>query len=167
MKEANARNDAKARLDAGDLEGAVQLALEAVKSKPTDVPARTFLFELSCFSGDWERAAKQLDVIGTQDVNAMIGAQIYKQNLAGEADRIRVFDEGMIPECLMPPPKYVERLLVAGTHLREGRAAEARQVLDKAHEERPAFRCKVNGEQVGDFVDYNDLTMCIFEAIVK
>ena len=124
MKEANARNDAKARLDAGDLDGAVQLALEAVKSTPTDVTARTFLFELSCFSGDWERAAKQLDVIGQQDVNAMIGAQIYKQNFEGETDRIKVFDEGMIPECLMPPAKYVENLLVAGTHLREGRAGE-------------------------------------------
>jgi len=167
MNEANARNDAKARLDAGDLDGAVQLALEAVKSKPTDVPARTFLFELSCFSGHWERASKQLDVIGQQDVNAMIGTQIYKQNFSAEEDRIKVFEEGMIPECLMPPPKYVENLLVAGTHLREGRAAEAREVLDKADELRPAFACKVNGEEFDDLRDFNDLTMCVFEAIIK
>ena len=98
-------NEAKAKLDSGDLDGAVQLALEAVKSKPADVTARTFLFELSCFSGDWERAGKQLDVIGQQDMNAMIGAQIYKQNFAAENDRISAFEEGMIPECLMPPPK--------------------------------------------------------------
>ncbi|NNE68374.1 MAG: hypothetical protein HKN33_17545 [Pyrinomonadaceae bacterium] len=159
--------EAKIKLDGGDLNGAIELALSAVKSNPTDVRARTFLFELSCFSGDWERGKRQLDVVANQDVNALIGAQIYKQNFEGESDRIRVFEDGMIPECLMPPPKYVENLLVAGTHLRKGRPEEAREVLDKAEEERPAFRCKVNGDEVGDFRDYNDLTMCVFEAIVK
>ena len=160
-------NEAKVKLDAGDLDGAIQLTLETVKSNPTDVAARTFLFELSCYSGNWDRAAKQLDVIGQQDVNAMIGAQMYKENFAAENDRIKVFDEGMIPECLLPPPKYVEYLLIAGTHLREGRPSEAREMLDKAEDERPAFPCKVDGVEYKDFRDFNDLTMCVFEAIVK
>jgi type VI secretion system protein ImpE len=159
--------DAKIKLDAGDLSGAIAATLDIVRSKPTDQTARTLLFELSCFSGDWERAIKQLDVIGNQDVNAMIGAQIFKQNFSAEKDRISTFEEGMIPECLMPPPKYVEDLVVAATHLREGRGAEARKTLDSVEEERPAFACKVNGEEYGDFRDYNDFTSCIFEAIVK
>ncbi len=160
-------NEAKAQFDEGNLDGAIQATLNIVKSKPTDVIARTFLFELSCFSGDWERAEKQLDVIGQQDVDAMVGAQIYKQNFKAERDRQRHFADNVIPECLMSPPKYVEDLLKANSRIIEGNASEAREVLDKIDEERPAFACKINGEEFGDFRDYNDLTMCVFETIVK
>ena len=101
-------NEAKTQLDAGNLNGAIEAALNTVKSNPTDVAARTFLFELSCFAGDWERAEKQLDVIGHQDVNAMIGSQIFKQNFHAERDRLRLFSDGLMPECLMTPPNYVD-----------------------------------------------------------
>lgn len=160
-------NETKILLDQGNLSGALEMALNTVRSKPTDITARTFLFELSCFTGDWERADKQLEVIGQQDVNAMIGAQIYKQNLSAEHDRLRCVNDGMIPECLLPPPKYVEKLLVAGTHIRENRLAEARQVLDEAEQERPAFSGKINGEEFNDLRDCNDLTSSVFEVIVK
>jgi type VI secretion system protein ImpE len=160
-------NEAKALLDAGKLNEAIQATLTHVRTKPTDITARTFLFELSCFSGDWERAEKQLDVIGNQDVNAQIGSLIYKQNFKAERDRLRVFNDGMIPECLMLPPKYIEDLVVTSTHIREGRITEARELLDQIEQDRPAFACKINGEDSVDFRDYNDLTMCVFEAIVK
>jgi type VI secretion system protein ImpE len=160
-------NEAKAKLDAGNLDEAIQETLNVVKSKPTDIVARTFLFELSCFSGDWERAEKQLDVIGKQDINAMIGSQIYKQNFKAERDRIRCFSESLIPECLMPPPPYVEDLLHANNRIREGNIAEAREILDKVDETRPRFACTINGEEFSDFRDYNDLTMCVFETLVK
>ena len=104
----------------------METALKMVKANPTDAAARTFLFELSCFAGNWDRAEKQLEVIGHQDVNAMIGAQIFKQNLGAERDRLRHFADGLMPECLMTPPKYVEDLLVANSRLREGNIAEAR-----------------------------------------
>lgn len=160
-------NEAKSQLEAGNLNEAVSLALEAVKAKPADVTARTFLFELSCFSGDWERAEKQLDVIGQQDVNAMIGAKIFQQNFAAERDRIRCFSEGLMPECLLTPPKYVDKLLVANNYVRTNDLDKAAQVFQEIEEERPAFPCKVNGEEFSDLRDYNDLTSCVFEAILK
>jgi type VI secretion system protein ImpE len=73
-------NDANLLLDKGDLTGAVEAALRLVKTNPTNATARTFLFELCCFSGEWERAEKQLDFIGHQDANSMIGSMIYRQN---------------------------------------------------------------------------------------
>ena len=160
-------NEAKTQLDAGNLEGAVESVLNFVKSNPTDPKARTFLFELSCFAGNWERAEKQLDVIGHQDVNAMIGSHIYRQNLKAERDRLRLFSDSQKPEFMMSPPQYVEDLLMANNRIREGNLVEARELFDKIEEERPAFACKVNGEEVTDFRDYNDLTSCVFELIVK
>lgn len=160
-------NEAKTQLDAGNLQGAVEAALNVVKKSPTDAAARTFLFELACFSGDWERAEKQLDVIGHQDTNAMIGALIFRQNLKAERNRLRLFSDSLKPEFMMPPPDYVIGLLTANNRLREGNAAEAREILDRVENERPAFACKINGVEAEDFRDYNDLTSCVFEIIVK
>lgn len=160
-------NDAKLQLDAGNLSGAVDSALNLVKTNPTSVPGRTFLFELCCFSGDWERAEKQLDVIGHQDANAMMGSLIYRQNFKAERDRLNLFENGTRPEHAMPFPDYVEDLLKANELVREGKSAEARELLDSVEENRPAFRCKVDGESFSDLRDYNDLTMCVFEIILK
>lgn len=160
-------NEAKALLDAGNLSGAVEAALGAVKSKPTDVPLRTFLFELSCFAGDWSRAEKQLDVIGHQDANAMIGSLIYRQCVEAERKRSGFFESGLKPEFLADPPDYIYGLLTANNRLREGNGAEAREILDKVEEDRPAFACSVNGTELSDFRDYNDTTSSILEVFIK
>ena len=160
-------NEAKSMLDAGNLNGAVEAALQAVKSKPTDIAARTFLFELSCFAGDWARADKQLDVVGHQDAVTMIGTLIYRQALEAEKKRERLFSEGLKPEFLADPPDYVYGLLTANNRVREGKMAEAREIMDKVEENRPAFPALINGAAVEDFRDYNDLTACVMEAIIK
>lgn len=160
-------NDAKLQLDAGNLSAAVDEALKLVKTNPTNDAARTFLFELSCFSGDWDRAIKQLDVIGHQDANAMIGSLIYRQNISAERDRIKVFEGTARPETAMPLPAHAEDLLRANALIAEGKTAEARALLDEVEERRPAYPCTVNGEHFSDLRDYNDATMCVFELIVK
>lgn len=160
-------NDAKTLLDAGNLSGATEAVLAGVKQNPTDVGLRTFLFELSCFAGDWTRAEKQLDVIGHQDANTMIGSLIYRQCLEAERKRARLFSDGLKPEFLADPPDYVYGLLTANNRIREGNITEAREILDKIEEERPAFSCQANGNQVEDFRDYNDLTSCVLEVIIK
>lgn len=161
-------NEAKMQLDKGNLTGAVEAALGLVKSNPTVYSARSFLFELSLFSGDWDRADRQLDVIGHQDANAAIGSLIYRQNLSAERDRMKFFAEGSPrPETPQTPTGYITDLFTANDLFREGKTAEARELLDKVEEERPAFRCRINGESFSDIRDYNELTMCVFEAIVK
>lgn len=159
--------EARALLQSGNLGGAVEAALNAVKAKPTDIQARTFLFELSCFSGDWDRADKQLDVIGHQDAVAAIGSLMYRQCLEVEKKRSRLFSEGLAPDFIVPPPPYVTALLGAINRIREGNTKEAREILDQVEEERPAFACKVNGEEAEDFRDYNDITSSILEVFIK
>ena len=41
--------NAKQLLESGDLTGSIALVLDHVRDNPTDIPARIFLFELSCF----------------------------------------------------------------------------------------------------------------------
>ncbi|KXJ98795.1 MAG: virulence protein, SciE type [Acidobacteria bacterium OLB17] len=158
---------AKTLLASGDLDAATQAVLDHVKTSPTDIQARIFLFELALFGGNWERAEKQLDVIGHQDAGALIGSVIFRQNLAAEKDRLSFFEEGLKPGILAPPPSYIEDLLNGNNRVREGSIFEARSIFDTIEEERPAFACKVNGEDVEDFRDYNDSTMCVFEVFFK
>jgi len=160
-------NDAKIQLDRGNLKGAIEEAIKLVKSNPTIYAARAFLFELSLFSGEWDRADRQLDTIGHQDANSAIGSLIYRQNLSAERDRIKFFEEGLRPETPDTPTDYINDLFTANGLVREGKTAEARELLDKVEEERPAYSCVVNGQSFSDLRDYNDLTMCVFEAIVK
>ena len=160
-------NEAKTLLESGNLKGATEAALGLVKSNPTDAHARIFLFELSIFAGDWERAKRQLDVIGHQDTTAMIGSKIYEQCVLAEGKRADFFAKGAKPEFLATPPDYVYGILTANNLVREGDLTKAREILDQVEEQRPAFACKVNGLEVADFRDYNDLTSGILEVIIK
>ena len=160
-------NEAKTLLEAGDLKGATEAALALVKANPTNASARIFLFELSAFAGDWDRAKRQLDVIGHQDTTAMIGSKIYEQCIIAEGKRADFFARGAKPEFLATPHDYVYGILTANNLVREGKLTEAREILDKVDEQRPAFACRINGAEAEDFRDYNDLTSGILEVIIK
>ena len=97
----------------------------------------------------------------------MVGSLVYRQALEVEKNREKLFSDGLMPEFIVPPPQYVMELIYAINRIREGNIAEARDVLDKVEEDRPAFSGKVNGEPVEDFRDFNDATSCVLEAIVK
>ena len=48
---------------AGKLSEAIQAIGAEVRENPTDVRRRTFLFELLCFAGEFDRAEKHLIVL--------------------------------------------------------------------------------------------------------
>jgi len=160
-------NEAKQKLDSGDLKGAIDSLIQIVKQKPTDSQARIFLFELSLFSGEWERAEKQLEVIAQMDIESAFGAKVYQQCIAAERKRARYFSESLNPEFVTEVPEYIYGLLNANNYLREGDSAKAREILDEVEEKRPAFSCQVNGEKREDFRDYNDLTSCVMEVFIR
>jgi type VI secretion system protein ImpE len=157
----------KALLEAGQLGAAIEAVTQEVKAHPTDGSRRIFLFELLCFAGEWDRAEKQLDAIGHQDLKAEIGVQVYRSNIKAERDRRRLFSEGLHPHFLTEPPPYVDLHLAAINRLREGNQGEARQTLDRAEEERPALAGTFNGKRFEDFRDWDDVLGPVLELIVN
>jgi type VI secretion system protein ImpE len=159
--------EARALFEAGKLDEAIEALTLAVKTNPSDTSHRTFLFELLCFAGQWDRAEKQLDVIGHQSAQADLGVQVYRNNIKAERERQRLFADGTAPHFLNEPPAYVDYLVEAVNKLQAGDAALARESLDHAEVERPAFSGKLNGAPFEDFRDYDDTIGPILELIVK
>jgi type VI secretion system protein ImpE len=160
-------NEAKELLATGRLNEAIENLLGQVKANPNDAAARTFLFELSCLSGDWERAEKQLDVLGHQSTAAQLGVMVYRANINAERERQRVFTEGVQPHFLREPPAYIDLHVEALRQLNNGQLTEARATLDRAEEERPAIAGELNGKKFEDFRDYDDFVAPVLELIVK
>src|SRR5262249_40475992 len=121
-------NVAKAKFEAGELQSGIDELTSKVKANPTDRQQRIFLFEMLLFAGDWERAERQLEVIGNQSMEAGLGVQIYRDNLKAERDRIRLFSEGLRPHFIGEVPDYVALHLDAINRLREGKIGEAREI---------------------------------------
>lgn len=68
-----------------------------LREHPADSAQRTFLFELLCFSGDFDRAEKQLGVLAQGAPNAELGAVLYYSALHAERLRHGVFDRQEFP----------------------------------------------------------------------
>jgi type VI secretion system protein ImpE len=82
----------------GRLDEAVDALAAALRSDPGDVRSRTFLFELLCFAGQYDRAAKQLDIISDSSPEAGMGALLYRSALHAERSRQEMFANALIPE---------------------------------------------------------------------
>jgi type VI secretion system protein ImpE len=82
---------------AGKLEDAITALNAEVRDNPTDAKRRTFLFELLCFSGDFNRAEKQLDILGNEGRNSEMGALLYHAALHAERTRHDLFSKKQYP----------------------------------------------------------------------
>lgn len=149
------------------LSAAISELNEDIKRHPTDARLRTFLFELLCFTGDYERAHRQLDVIGHQNEKVGIGVEVYKNILRAETARRRVFAEGIKPSFLCDPPEHVVLSMDAHNQLREHHVAEAKALYARAQGEQPDIRGQIKGHPFKSFHDTDDRTAGILEVIVR
>jgi len=78
---------------AGRLKEAVQVLSAELRNNPSDTRRRTFLFELLCFSGEYDRAEKQLAVLAEAGPNSEIGALLYRSALQAERMRQDLFQK--------------------------------------------------------------------------
>jgi len=157
----------KELIDTGRLQDAIVVAMQEVKTHPSDSSRRTALFELLCFAGDFDRALRQLDVVGEQSAEAEIGVQVYRQLIRAERARQSFFSGGEPPIFLAEPPAYVALHLSAVKKMSAGAFAEAVALLDQAEEARPALTGQINDEPFEDFRDYDDFTAPVIELLLR
>jgi type VI secretion system protein ImpE len=145
--------DAKTLFESGKLSAAVEQLSHDVRAHPVDVRQRTFLFEVLCLAGDYERAGRQLDVIAQQDAKTEVGVEVYRSIMVAEKARARLTSDGLMPDFLLQPPPFAMLHLEAVNRLREGHPAEARALLEKAAESEAPTGGRADGEAFADFSD--------------
>jgi type VI secretion system protein ImpE len=77
--------------EAGKLDQAIEALGAELREHPTDPQRRTFLFELLCFAGKWDRADKQLDILAGEDKDRRLGALLYRAAIQAERTRQEMF----------------------------------------------------------------------------
>jgi type VI secretion system protein ImpE len=78
----------------GRLEEAIEALGAELRDQPADTRRRTFLFELLCFAGNFDRAEKQLDVLARAGPDAEAGTLLYRGALRAERTRQERFEDG-------------------------------------------------------------------------
>ncbi len=158
--------NAQQLFDAGQLSAAIAAATDELRNNPTRLEARTTLFELLSFSGELDRAEKQLDVVGQQDAKSEWAVQVYRNVLNAERNRRRLWSDGLSPEFLLDPPDYVQWHLQAINRLREGNPGEANELLAKSAEHRNDVLASIGESPAAAFQDCDDVLAPVLELIV-
>ena len=87
----------------GQLDQAIEALGIGLRDNPADAHSRTFLFELLCFAGKFDRAEKQLDVLANDGTEAEAGALLYRGALHAERIRQEMFASGHFPSSGTEP----------------------------------------------------------------
>jgi len=96
----------------GKLTEAIQALGAELRAHPTDTKRRTFLFELLCFAGEYDRAQKHLEVLATGGPDAATGALLYHAALHAERQRQELFRKREYPK---PAGEATQETPVSGT----------------------------------------------------
>lgn len=97
------RLNAKQLFDAGKVREAAKEITSYLRDHPTDTAQRTFLFELLCFSGEYDRAEKQLAVLSQGNADRELGAVLYYATIHAERTRCQLFDKQDFPKDSATP----------------------------------------------------------------
>jgi len=89
--------NARQLFQAGRLDEAIDALGAEVRDNPTDAQRRAFLFELLCFAGQYDRAEKHLNVLGSSGREAEMGALLYHAALHAERLRQEMFEKENFP----------------------------------------------------------------------
>jgi len=89
--------DAVSLFRAGQLKEAIEALGGELKKQPLDTRRRTFLFELLCFAGQYDRAEKQLNILSDSGPDAAAGALLYRSALHAERERQDMFERNALP----------------------------------------------------------------------
>jgi len=89
--------------DAGQVRSAEGALSAHLREHPADAGSRAFLFELLCFSGQYQRAGKQLGVLSRGRKEAELGAVLYYSALHAEKTRHELFRNEEFPKLDAQP----------------------------------------------------------------
>jgi type VI secretion system protein ImpE len=159
--------DARELLREGGAVAALDQLKKEVRSKPRDAKLRTFLFQLFCIFGEWDRALTQLAVTAELDAAAIPMSQAYRAAIRCEMLRERVFAGARTPTVFGQPEDWMPLLIEANRRLAQGAPDEALGLRDAAFEAAPTTTGTIDGEKFEWIADADPRLGPMLEAIVE
>ncbi len=152
---------------AGRLREAIDAQVAEVKAKPTDQARRLFLFELLAFSGELDRATRQIDAVRYDEPDLALAGLAYRKLIDSETARRRCFEGGEPPEILGEMTESIRLRLAALAEIRSGRPSEALTLLNQAAEVTPEAKGTLNGRPFTTLRDADDLFGGVLEVMAQ
>jgi len=84
--------------EAGKVREALDSLSAHLRNKPTDTEARSALFELLCFAGEFDRAEKHLNLLAGSSETAKLGAILYFSAIHAERQRHEMYKTQTFPK---------------------------------------------------------------------
>ena len=151
----------------GNLQLALQLLQEQIRTKPADPKLRIFLFQLLCVMGQWDRAFQQLKVAGELDAETLTMVQTYREAIRCEQLRAEVFLGKRTPLLLGEPAVWVAMLVEAVSREKQGAADEAQEMRRQAFELAPTSSGSINDSAFEWIADADMRLGPVLEAIIN
>lgn len=158
--------DAREILRSGDPRAALETLKQEVRKAPRDARLRTFLFQMFCVFGEWDRALNQLTVAAELDAAAVPMAQAYRATIRCEMLRERVFAGRRTPTIFGDPEPWMPLLLEACRLLATGKPREAATLRDDAFEQAQAVSGRIEQTEFAWIADADSRLGPMLEAII-
>ena len=159
--------DARSVLRAEGPRAALEQLKRQVRKSPGEAKLRTFLFQLFCVFGEWDRAMTQLAVAAELDPAAQEMAQAYRAAIRCEMLRERVFAGSRTPTVFGAPEPWMSLLIEANRLLATGKEAEAARLRDAAFDEAPATPGTLDGKPFEWIADADPRLGPMLEAMIE
>lgn len=140
---------------------------QLVRQRPQDAKLRVLLFQLLAVTGQWARAAAQLEVCGELDAGTLAMVNTYREALKCELVRESVFDGKTTPMVMGEPAEWVAQLVQALALDGEGDRAGAQALRARALEAAPATAGRIDDTSFDWLCDGDSRLGPILEAVIN
>jgi len=137
------------------------------RQAPADATHRSALFQLHCVTGAWDKAARQLAVVGDLDPKAELFCTQHRLLLAAETQRGEVFAGRRAPSCLGEPPAWLAFLVEAARLDGQGRHGAAKEIRGQALAQAEATPGQADGAPFAWIADADERLGPVLEAVVN
>lgn len=151
----------------GDLEGCLNTLQDRIRSDPSSLPDRVFLFQLLAVLGQWKRALTQLEVIKGMDTATWPLVETYREALQCEVLRSDIFAGKHSPLVFGDPQQWLAWVIEALRLYAQGAYAQSRELREKAFEQAPASPGKIDEHEFSWIADADARLGPILEVIVN
>jgi type VI secretion system protein ImpE len=157
----------KKMLFSGTISGSLESLKQEIRKDPAKPELRTYLFQLLCIAGDYERAMTQLNIAADMDDMNKLMAGVCRPLLNCEALREEIFNGRHSPLIFGEPEAWIGQMIQALTLDGKKEHKAAKQMRQKALELAEPVAGTINQEPFEWIADADSRLGPILEIIVE